>query len=450
MIMEKSKIIERIYNPCLKRSLNNPLITVLIGPRQSGKTTSVNYLLESIKPNRKFYLNLDSLFERDRVKNREDYLQEQIEETLSFRMDSLKDRFYLFIDEAQKLPSIFESIKILYDKYHRHLKIIISGSSSLELLDKTAETLAGRVQILRIYPFSMSEASLYEGIGGFESASAFYNGIFSGSLNQKNLSQLIREFKPRSRKKMQLIDRLLTRSLFPPTFSRIDEDAVPRWLIDYIDTYIERDMRSVKEIGNIEGYRKVVAQLSSRVGSLLEYNQLGNDAGINQITTKKYVTIWQESLIGFLLSPFFLNISTRIKKSKKVYFFDNALIWALSGFKERKILEASGESRHYFENLVITDFINWGIYLDHPPSFYFWQKSPASEIDLVISTKGMVIPVEIKYSTVMDKKYLHAIDMFKEKHRGKGLKIPFSLIIYRGDFIAPREDVFCIPVWALC
>ncbi len=448
--MEKSKIIERIYNPYLKRSLNNPLITVLIGPRQSGKTTSVNNLLESIKPNRKFYLNLDSLFERDRVKNKEDYLQEQIEETLGFRMDSLKERFYLFIDEAQKLPSIFESIKILYDKYSRHLKIIISGSSSLELLDKTAETLAGRVQILRIYPFSMSEASLYEDIGGFESAGTFYNGIFSGSFNQKNLSQLIREFKLRSRKKMQLIDRLLTRSLFPPTFSRIDEDAVPRWLIDYIDTYIERDMRSVKDIGNIEGYRKVVAQLSSRVGSLLEYNQLGNDVGINQITTKKYVTIWQESLIGFLLSPFFLNISTRIKKSKKVYFFDNALIWALSGFKERKILEASGESGHYFENLVITDFIKWGINLEKPPSFYFWQKSPASEIDLVISTEGMVIPVEIKYSTVMDKKYLHAIDMFKEKHRGKGLKIPFSLIIYRGDFIAPREDVFCIPVWALC
>ncbi len=451
--MEKSRIIERIYNPCLKRSLNNPLITVLIGPRQSGKTTSVNNLLESIKPNRKFYLNLDSLFERDRVKNREDYLQEQIEETLSFRMDSLKERFYLFIDEAQKLPSIFESIKILYDEYHRHLKIIISGSSSLELLDKTAETLAGRVQILRIYPFSMSEASLYEGIGGFESAGALYKGIFSGSLNQKNLSQLIREFKPKSRKKMKLIDRLLTRSLFPPTFSRVDEDAVPRWLIDYIDTYIERDMRSVKDIGNIEGYRKVVAQLSSRVGSLLEYNQLGNDAGINQITTKKYVTIWQESLIGFLLSPFFLNISTRIKKSKKVYFFDNALIWALSGFKERKILEASGESGHYFENLVITDFIKWGINLEKPPSFYFWQKSPASEIDLVISTKGMVIPVEIKYSTVMDKKYLHVIDMFKEKHRGnrgKGLKIPFSLIIYRGDFVALREDVFCIPVWALC
>lgn len=448
--MEDSRIIERIYTPCLRGSLNNPLITVLIGPRQSGKTTSVITFLKNIEADRKFYLNLDSSFERDRVKNTENYLEEKIEETLGFGINSLKERFYVFIDEAQKLPLIFESIKILYDRHSPPLKFIISGSSSLELLDKTAETLAGRVQILRIYPFSMSEASLYEGIDGLECAGAFYKSIFSGSLNQEQIIRLIKEFKPMSKKKMQLIDRLVIRSLFPPTFSRIEEDAIPRWLIDYIDTYIEKDMRSVKDIGNIEGYRKVVAQLSSRAGNLLEYNQLGADAGVNQITAKKYVTIWQESLIGFLLSPFFLNISTRIKKSKKVYFFDNALIWALSGFKERQLIEASGESGHYFENLVITDFIKWGVNLETPPSFYFWQKSPASEIDMVISAKGMVIPVEIKYSSAWDKKYLHAIDMFKEKHKGKGLKIPFSLVIYRGDFIAPRKDVFCLPVWTLC
>ncbi len=444
------KVIKRIYDPSLRKLLNSPLITVIVGPRQSGKTTSVNSFLDNVAANRKLYLNLDSLFERDRVRKNETYLQDQIEETLGFRLRSLKERFYLFIDEAQKLPLIFEAIKILYDTYSPHLKVIVSGSSSLELLDKTSETLAGRVQILRVYPFSMSEASLYEEIDSFECAEAIYNGIFSGSLTTSRLSEFVKEYKPKSKKKIQLINKLITRSLFPPTFSKIDEDAIPRWLADYIETYIERDMRSVRDIGNIEGYRKVVAQLSSRVGSLLEYNQLGNDSGINQITTKKYATIWQESLIGFLLSPFFLNISTRIKKSKKVYFFDNALIWALSGFKERQIIEASGEAGHYFENLVITDFIKWGVNLETPPSFHYWQKSLASEIDLVINTRGRIIPVEIKYSSAWDKRYLHAIDMFKEKHRGKGLKIPFSLIVYKGDFMAPREDVFCLPAWVLC
>ena len=448
--MRKSAIIERIYDSYLKKSLHTPLITVLVGPRQSGKTTSADSLLDDIPVRRKFYINLDSSFERDRVKENEDYLQEQLEETLGFSMDAMTERFYLFVDEAQKLPSVFESIKILYDKYSPTLKVIISGSSSLELLDKTAETLAGRVQVLRIYPFSMSEASLYKEIDGFECAHAMYKGIFSGSLNHKQISQLIKEGKPKRKRKMALIDELITRSLFPPTFSRIDDDAIPRWLIDYIDTYIERDMRSVKDVGNIEGYRRVVSGLSSRVGSSLEYSGLGSDAGINQITAKKYVTIWQESLIGFLLAPFFLNVGTRIKKSKKVYFFDNALVWALSGFKERRLLVASGESGHYFENLVIGDFIKWGVNLEMPPSFYFWQKSAVSEIDLVVHTRGMIIPVEIKKSSLWDKKYLRAIDMFKEKNRKEGLEIPFSLIVYSGDFMAPREDVFCIPVWALC
>lgn len=443
-------IIERIFGPSLKRSLKGHLITVILGPRQAGKTTSINHFLESVETNRKYCLNLDSLFERDRVIKNENYLEEQLEEALGIKLGLLKKRCYLFIDEAQKLPQIFEFVKILYDKYSSRIKIIISGSSSLDLLDKTAETLAGRVQVLRVYPFSMSEAALYEKISDLKSTEALYNSIFSGTLNKAQLSRHINESKPRSKKKMLLIDRLITRSLFPPTFSKINEEEIPRWLIDYVGTYIERDMRSVKDIGNIEGYRNVVAQLAARVGGLLEYNKLGVDAGVNKITAKKYVSIWQESLIGFLLSPFFLNLSTRTKKSKKVYFLDNALMWALSGFKERQLLEASSEIGHYFENLVITDFIKWGVNLKIPPSFSFWQKSHVSEIDLVISSQGMTIPVEIKHTTVWDKKFLRGINMFKEMHSKKGLKIPFSLIIYRGDFKAIGQDIFCIPVWALC
>jgi uncharacterized protein len=444
------KIIPRIFDSYFEKSLQSPLITVVIGPRQSGKTTTINTFLTGIPDDRKFYLNLDSLFERDRVKGKETYLQDRVEETIGFTLDRLKENFYLFIDEAQKLPAIFESLKILYDKYSPHLKLIVSGSSSLEILDKTAETLAGRVQILRVYPFSMSEASLYEEHGDLQCAGKLYEDIFSGNIDPGQLAELIRGYKPGSRKKMELIDRLITRSLFPPTFSRITEDAIPRWLMDYIDTYLEKDMRSLRDIGNIDGYRKVVAQLSARVGSLLEYNKLGADAGVNQITTKKYINIWQESLIGFLINPFFMNLATRIKKSKKVYFFDNALVWALSGFRERQLIEAAGQIGHYFENLIISDFVKWGINRENPVSFYFWEKSQASEIDLVVNTRGMTIPIEIKYSDTWDKKYLRTIETFKEKHKDKGLQIPFSLIIYRGELMSLDNNVFCIPAWVLC
>ena len=444
------KIIPRIYDLYFQRSLAGPLITVLLGPRQTGKTTTVNNFLESVPPDRKFYLNLDSSFERDRVAGRETYLTDRIEETLGFKLERLTERFYLFVDEAQKLPLIFEIVKMLSDRYSHNLKIILTGSSSLELLDKTSETLAGRIQFLRIYPFTLTEAAFYEEIDDGEGSKTLYDLIFSGALSRDHLSGLIEQQKPKSNRKKDLIERLLTRSLFPPTFSKIEEADIPRWLNDYIDTYVERDMRSLKDIGNIEGYRRVVAQLAARVGGLMDFHALGADSGVTQVTAKKYVTVWQESLIGFLLSPFFLNLATRIKKSKKVYFFDNALSWALTGFKDRRLLEAAGESGHLFENLIISDFFKWGATLEKPAAFYFWDKSCVSEIDLVISSQGLTIPVEIKYSHALDKKVLQAIRTFKENHQEKNLEVPFSLIIYRGDFMAFEENIYAIPSWAFC
>lgn len=133
-----------------------------------------------------------------------------------------------------------------------------------------------------------------------------------------------------------------------------------------------------------------------------------------------------------------------------MYFFDNALIWALSGFKERQLIEAGGQAGHYFENLIVSDFIKWGVNLEKPVSFYFWEKSPVSEVDLVVNTQGMTIPIEIKYSNVRDKKHIHALQMFKEKHKEKNLVIPFSLIVYRGEFMALNDNIFYVPVWALC
>lgn len=442
-------IIERIYDDALVKSFESRLITIIIGPRQSGKTTSVNRLLEKINPQRKLCLNLDSSFERERIKGKENYLEEKIEELLGVKLKENSERFYLFVDEAQKLPQIFEAIKIIYDKYP-FVKIILSGSSSLEILDKTAETLAGRVYTLRVSPFSMAEASLYKNIDTFDCAKTIYSHIFSPALTKKKLSKFIDEFRPKSKKKASFIETLLTRSLFPPTFSKINESEISIWLQDYIDTYIEKDMRNIKEIGNIDAYRRVIYQLAGRLGRLLEYRQLGNDAGVNQITTKKYVSIWQESLTGFLLQPFFLNLSTRIKKSKKVYFCDNALAWAMNDFKDRKILQASGEMGNYLENLVTMDFIKWGLNARFAPHFYFWEKNQACEVDLVIKTAGMVIPVEIKMSTQINKHYLQGLNMFMAKHQTKNIEIPFGLVIYNGDFLCADKNIFCLPLWLFC
>lgn len=442
-----NNIIPRIFNELFERSMRSSLITVLVGPRQVGKTTTVAEFLKSVPADASLTVSLDSSFERERISRSERYLEEQIERVRGAKLATFRSRFYLFIDEAQKLPLIFERVKLLYDTHGERIKIVLSGSSALELLDTTAETLAGRVQVLRVHPFTLSERAVISGCGEGPGVSLFAQ-IYDLSLSGRGLAGLMEQFLPDSDRRGQIVEAAITGSSFPTALVKTDPDEMPRWTADYIDTYIERDMRSVREIGNIDAYRTVVAQLAARMGALLEYRGLAADAALSEATTKKYVGIWQESLIGQLLMPFFVNPATRIKKSRKVVFADNALAWALSGFPAHALLSASGRIGHYFENLVVNDFLKWGSVQQIPPGFHFWEKSSASEIDLVISVKGSVIPVEVKYAASWDARYLHAIDMFRQKH--KNLRIPFSLIIYRGEFAMPREDVYCIPAWALC
>jgi hypothetical protein len=325
----------------------------------------------------------------------------------------------------------------------------MSGSSTLEMMDKTAETLAGRIQTFRIFPFTISEAGVFMNISDIDQTRQFFNHIFSGELSLDFINRLIREKRPKSRQIKSLIEQLITRSLFPPTFTRIAEEEVSAWLMDYIDTYIERDMRSVAEIGKITGFKKIVSQLATRCGNPLVTKELAADSGVNHITAKKYINIWQESLTGFLLSPFFINPSTRIKKSPKVYFIDNGLTWALTGFKDRALLEAGGEIGNLFENLIIAEFAKYGAIFPKRPQFFFWKKSDVSEIDLVIQSQGLIIPIEIKRASSWNDRILRGIDAFKVCHQKIGIRVPFSLVIYNGEFFMPRKDVFCIPAWMI-
>lgn len=445
--MEK-KIVFRIFDQFLKLSFDSNLITVVLGPRQTGKTTSINLLLKDIPANQKLSLNFDSSFVREKIET-EDYLQEKIESILFSSLDNFSGKFFLFIDEAQKCPSSFEQIKILYDKYSPKLKIIMSGSSVLEMMDKTAESLAGRIQTFHIYPFSIAEIGMFSGIDDLENSKEFFQQLFSGGLSLEFINEIIKYKKPKSEKISSLIEQLLTRSLFPPTYTKINEEMVEQWLSDYIDTYLERDMRTVSEIGNIQGYRNLIRQLASRTGNLLVTKSVALDSGVNHLTAAKYINLWMESLIGILLQPFFINPSTRIKKSKKVYFCDNGLSWALTGFENTSILRAGGKIGNLFENLIITEFMKYGCIFPKRPQFYFWEKSEVSEVDLIIQSQGLTIPVEIKWADKWNNKMLRGINTFKEHHQGKGLTIPYSLIIYNGEFLQPQQDVFCIPVWLL-
>lgn len=140
------RIIQRIYDTRLKESLKANLIDVILGPRQTGKTTSVNKLLKDISDKEQLRLNFDSSMVRKDVLEDENYIIKEIESVIKVPFESYSGKSYLFIDEAQKLPASFEVLKILYDRHNPKLKIILTGSSSMGMLDKTTESLSGRAR----------------------------------------------------------------------------------------------------------------------------------------------------------------------------------------------------------------------------------------------------------------------------------------------------------------
>ena len=436
---------ERLIDGILEKNLDSPLITVVTGPRQVGKTTTISRILSKISENRVLILNMDFSRTIKEIRNDEQWFEKQIAALTGIRIEDLKDKVYIFIDEAQKYPEIFPIIKILHDTYKGKVKIILSGSSDLEIKQKTAETLAGRTLTYHMHPFSISEVICRDsGERGSTVLSILDGDLSFGSLKELELDRCA-DWKGEFPK----IEEYAVQCLLPPVYSDVAPDEVNNWILSYIDSYIERDMRSLHEIGNIESYREVVIQFCQRIGSHLSFSSLARDAGINWLTCKKYISYLKQSLMAYSLKPFFINISKRVKKSPKMYMADNGISRALSDFPSVEILKASGKIGNYFENLILNEFRKWNSVRTTPAQFYFWESTAVSQVDLIIETEGKTIPVEIKYGNSFKTEYIRGIETFKDSYSEKGLEIPFSLVVYNGPLTQVKPDIIAMPFWLL-
>lgn len=438
------RYIERIFQPSFIQSINSNQITALLGPRQVGKTTTINHFFNSISPNKKLTLNFDSSFTRRKILEIEDFIQIEIEKTAQKPIKDI-DNFFLFIDEVQKCPEAIELIKIVYDEFTPKIKIILSGSSALQMKDKLAETLSGRIHSLYLYPFSLSENYYLEHNEKILCVELFRN-IFSLQLNQKFLL----DYEKSVRYKKEYADRIIkeryTSNLFPKPLTDIEKDLHKDWLIDYIDTYLEKDIRDLKDLHNITLYRSTLSQYAARIGSAIKYELIGRDIGADYRTIQKYIYYINRSLIGYQLSPYFQNFSKILKKSQKAFMTDNGLINALMDFPEFSILEASGEIGNLFENLIITEFKKYSFLSLARPSLYYWHKTEISEVDLILASGGNLIPIEIKWQTEYGPKLVKGLISFKKDYKCP-MQIPFSLLIYNGPLKFVENNTYCIPAY---
>lgn len=336
---------------------NFPVISVT-GPRQSGKTTLVKALFPSYA-----YVNLENL--DDRAAAEEDPVR-------FLRVHS--DRGVI-IDEAQRVPDLFSYLQGLVDESGKMEKYVLTGSHNFLLIEKITQSLAGRVAVCNLMPFGLPE------------------------LDRSDLLP-------------QDLDRLLYSGLYPVLYDRrvLPSDYFP----SYIRTYIERDVRSIANVGNLSTFQRFVKLCAGRVGQLLNLSSIGNELGINYKTVLSWISILEASFIVFLLQPHHRNFKKRLVKQPKLYFFDSGLLCALLEIQSPDQLSSHYLRGNIFESFVVSEYIKLRYHAGLRSNAFFWRNSTGHEIDLLLEEGEHLRAVEIKSGETINTDFFKNLRYFKK------------------------------------
>jgi predicted AAA+ superfamily ATPase len=189
--------------------------------------------------------------------------------------------------------------------------------------------------------------------------------------------------------------RQIWKGSYPRLFTAADDFWEP-FYSSYIQTYIERDVRTLSKIGNELDFLKFMKAVAARIGNLLDYADIAKDVGVSQPTVKSWISILNASGIVCLLQPYSTNLTNRIVKTPKVYFMDTGLAAYLCGWKTPEVLETGAMNGAFFENFVITEIRKSYMHNGRIPSMYFYRDKEKREIDLLIEENGMIYPIEVK------------------------------------------------------
>jgi len=315
-----------------------PIVTIT-GPRQSGKTT----LAKAVFPD-KPYASLEDPDVR-----------------LAARDDprSFLERFPdgAVLDEVQRCPEILSYLQSRVDADGRMGLYVLTGSQQFGLMSGITQSLAGRTAFVELLPFSLNELS-------------------------------------RAGKLPDQINRMLHTGGYPPLYDR--DVTVRAWFSAYVTAYLERDVRQVLKVQELETFQRFVRLCAGRTGQLLNFSALAAECGITHNTAKAWVSVLEASYIVFQLRPHYVNFNKRLVKASKLYFYDTGLVSWLLGIQTPEQMETHPLRGSIFETFVVSEVIKSFLNRGERPNLYFWRDSSGVEVDILIEQAGRMIPVEIK------------------------------------------------------
>ena len=330
--------IDRKIEPAIRDGMKEYPVVAIVGPRQSGKTTLAKKLFPD-KP----YRSLEHPGVRLRA-------ERDPEAFLADFPDGA------VLDEVQRVPALLSYIQGIVDERGENGLFVLTGSSNLLLMESVSQSLAGRCAVFTLLPFCLSEAAglLPEGNVSAAVLSGGYPRLLAG--NAKHGS----------------------------------------FFANYIDTYVERDVRRLVNVKNTILFMRFLKLLAGRVGGILDSASISNDCGVSTKTVQEWLSILQTSYVCFLLPPWHENRGKRLVKSPKVYFCDTGLACALAGIETEEQLERDPLRGALFENLVVLEAMKRAYGAGGRPELYFYRDSNGVEVDLVERAGGKLLPTEIK------------------------------------------------------
>ena len=375
-------MIERHMSPLLRQLAKQYPVVTLTGPRQSGKTTLAKSLFAD-KP----YVTLED----------PDIRRFATEDPRGFLAAYQQGAIF---DEIQRAPELSSYLQGMVDADPQPGRFILTGSHQFERMTQVSQSLAGRTAVLKLLPFTLAEVHTLQ-----------------GAKPPPDLAQtLLTGFYPR------IHDKNLNPS---------------QALADYFATYVERDLRQLAAVHDLQRFERFVRLCAGRTGQLLNLNSLGNDAGVSHATARAWIDLLQTSYIVHLLPPWFTNTGKRLIKAPKLYFYDVGLACWLLGLRTAEQVARDPLWGSLFENFVIMEAMKDRLNDGESAEMYFYRDSEGNEVDLLMPVGGKMHAIEIKAGATVNPDYFKGLKKFAAQHP---LTISGGSVIFGGIQGQNRSD----------
>jgi len=405
-------MIRRNIRKSILESLQDTPVVFIQGARQTGKSTLVRHIADTEYP--ADYLTLDDM----------GILSAAQQDPQGF-LSSLSTP--VILDEVQRVPELFQSIKMLVDRDRKPGRFILTGSANVLLLPRISQSLVGRIDIHTLWPFSQGE------IVGIREK--WIDTVFSPD----PIPTLLKKRSPEN------FFRTVVEGGFPEVIKRKTPQRKKAWFSSYITTIVQRDIRDLSNIENLIEIPRLMSILASRTGQLLNYAEISRNTGIPQTTIKRYISMLKATMLIYTVPPWYINIGKRMVKTPKIYFCDTGLACFLSGLSLERFENACELRGRLFENFVVIELLKQISWSEKKPRLYHYRTHTQREVDIVLEDEQeRVVGVEVKISATVKNEDFFGLRDFAESARERFLR---GILLYTGEKVIPfGKGLYAIPL----